>query len=171
MITAIKKELRKALITIILSFVVVISCLDTTDAKCGVSKYIIRGTVKAMGTSEPMRDAQIIIFLDNYDHTSNRIYDGTSPDWFATSREGIYEAISYYLPAEGFLLFGERCEPKPSSVEIVVTKTGFRALRKVFSTKDYKYYEDKEVRIIQLPDVYLDAIGKIRGGQRIQRGP
>ena len=65
-------------------------------AKCRPEPYIISGRVIEEKTKNPIIDAQIFLFFDNYDSTWSSGHDTKYPDYFKTNSSGEFEATMFF---------------------------------------------------------------------------
>lgn len=141
----------------------------------------VNGTTSVMSLDSaknnyPVGDAQILIFFNDEKLAYTNLYYSNSmsfrkiyPNLPRTQQNGNYEIMldyrPYELPPSGWCMFmfwnfGEgACGHKnyPLSIEVVILKQGFSPIRKIFLQKDFKMFDVSEDKLIQLPDIVIDA--------------
>jgi hypothetical protein len=109
------------------------------EAKCAFRQYKLKGVVVEDVTHRPVAGASVFVFLDNYDSTYSGGYNTTYPDFFVTSGEGEFVAVSYFYSfRKSSFFWGDVCDKKPKRVELVVTAPGFLTKRVLLSFDDLK---------------------------------
>jgi hypothetical protein len=127
-------------------------------SKCPWEKYIIRGTVKERTTKNPIEGARIFVFLEDHAATANSGAGLTRyPDFFLTSRDGRFEAASYFNTFKRTSFFGDVCGKRPKSLEIFITKEGYPTKRKKFTNKEFKIIDRDRDKLIELPEIRIDT--------------
>jgi hypothetical protein len=143
--------------TFLVSLVLIIVMSNSAFSKCALLEWQITGTIKLEGSKNIVKDAQIFIFLDDSQTTNVSGYATHYPDFVNTNSNGTFVSSNYFDSFEKrTLLKGDVCSKKPSKIEIIIIKSGFKTKRKIFDVSGLKIEEHKGLQKITLPDIFLE---------------
>lgn len=139
-----------------LSLMLILLIGGSAQAKCPLISWHVTGRVVSLKTNSGIEGAQIFIFLDESESTNTAGYGTKYPDFFLTSDEGSYSAVSYFDSfKQRFIWGGDECSRVPSIVEVVVVKAGFLTKRKQFTKSEIRMTEEEDSHKILLPDIFM----------------
>ena len=127
------------------------------DSKCRSETYEITGTITNGKTRQPVDEASVLVFLDQYEQAFGQKQAGDAPD--RTSRNGRFVLQGQFdtLKSYSFLL-GHNCSARPESIAVFILKDGYVPLRKTHLKKEFSIQPDGERRLIQIPNISLRPI-------------
>ena len=146
-----------------LLFIVGMSALVASRVlgSCALKAYGFRGTVRVSCKEKAVSGARMVFFLDDQDVTLDGGSDNRFPDHFTSDRLGRFRATSYfdtfssYVPGSGHV-----CDREAKTVEVFVTKSGYRSRRARFELKALASVQEGGVVIYELPIVELEPSAK-----------
>ena len=113
--------------------------------------------IKTELTRNVISDAQVFIFFDESQTTNTNGYMTTYPDFVLTDKNGNFKSINYFNSFKKRSFFkGDICTRKPTRLEIIIIKVGFKTKRMIFSGSDLKKIEEKGKSNIILPEILLE---------------
>lgn len=127
------------------------------DAKCAFHQYVFNGTVVEDSGRIPVAGARVVLFLDDYESTYAGGYLTKYPDFFESSREGAFKAVSHFYSFRKVSLFGgDVCDKEPKRVEVVVTAPGFLSKRVVLPFGNLQRSRpSRSANVVKLPAILL----------------
>jgi hypothetical protein len=126
-------------------------------SKCPRVEVHITGTVKSEDSNAVVKDAQILVFLDQSQSTNSAGFSTKYPDFIYTDSCGTFVSTNYFDSfKKRTLLNGDVCSEKPKRLEIVVIKPGFKVKRMMYNVKELKEVEDKGIEKLMLPEIFLE---------------
>jgi len=126
-------------------------------AKCPLVKLHIIGAVKSGDLKTGVKDAQIFVFLDTSQSTNSAGYATKYPDFVNTDSNGKFISTNYFDSFEKrTFIKGDVCSEKPTKLEIIIVKPGFKTKRNMFDIKDLNLVEDEGILKLILPEIILE---------------
>jgi hypothetical protein len=113
-------------------FIIAASLVIATPAwaKCALRPYRIAGVIVDRESGQPVQDATVHVFLDDYESTQAGGYFTGPLDFFTSDRSGRFDATAYFDTYSGSGLFGgDRCTRKPKKITLVVAAREYPSRR------------------------------------------
>ncbi len=107
---------------------------NVAHAMCALQKYTVTGVIQDDENSNPIKNATVFVFLDDYRGTSSRGYSTRYPDFFTSLHDGTYQTTAFFDPYNGsrFFIGAEKCNRKPRHITVFITREGYLTRRRLF---------------------------------------
>jgi hypothetical protein len=146
-----------------LVFAIGISALAASHVlgNCALKAYRFRGVVRVSCKEKVVTGARIVFFLDDQDVTLDGGSDNRFADHFTSDRLGRFRATSYFDTFASYASgSGHVCDREAKTVEVFVTKAGYRSRRARFELKVLASAQEAGVVVYEIPALELEPSAK-----------
>jgi hypothetical protein len=135
----------------------ILSVAGIATAKCAYHEYDFHGLVVDGSTHQPVANATVLIFLDDYDSTVSGGYLTKYPDFFLSDSTGRFTAVSYFDSYRtNSILGGDICDKEPTRIELIIMAPRFLSKRIELRFKSLKHQKISRWKNgVELPAIML----------------